>query len=203
MNQQENRFALTVSTAEAVEVVDKNDKPLCVLSLPDASRQVLRHRTVLVLVYDAKGRLFLQKRSKTKTLYPGRWDLSATGHVKASESREDAAIRELFEELGIRAAGLKRIQDVEASPSTGHTFVTLFSAGRIATSMRTNPEEIADGMFVDREELDLLACNFRDQLTPGLVFFWERGLLFPKSSAKANDSSGQTESPDSEDFADM
>ncbi|NJB66791.1 isopentenyl-diphosphate delta-isomerase [Desulfobaculum xiamenense] len=164
---------------DPVEVVDDSDNPLCVLPLTDAARQTLRHRAVLVLVYDHEGRLYLQKRSGSKSLFPGRWDLSATGHVKAHESREDAAIRELREELGIRVAGLRLLHEVEACPTTGFAFVTLYSAGRVTGPILTNPDEISDGMYVDREELALLVRDFRDRLTPGLVHFWELGLLFP------------------------
>lgn len=162
----------------SVEIVDEHDNPLCVIALPDASQQTLRHRAVLVLVYDERGRLYLQKRSRKKTLYPGRWDLSATGHVEVGEAREDAAIRELYEELGVRVTGLRFVHDVPASHSTGYAFVSLYSAGRVTARLKTNPEEVSGGMYVDEEELALLVRDFRDQLTPAIVTFWELGMLF-------------------------
>jgi isopentenyl-diphosphate delta-isomerase len=164
---------------ELVEVVDAADRPLAVMPLRDVHRQSLRHRSVLVLVYDADHRIFLQKRNRNKSLYPGRWDLSATGHVQAGESRSEAAARELREELGIIADRLRLIRRIPAGQETGFEFVSLYSAGRIAQEPRPNADEVEDGMFTDKAELAYLVENYRDMLTPGLVYFWERGLVFP------------------------
>ena len=45
--------------------------------------------------------LLLQKRSDTKDSHPGCYDISSAGHIGHGEEPEDAAIRELREELGI------------------------------------------------------------------------------------------------------
>lgn len=163
---------------EAVEIVDDQDRPLGVMPLAEARRQALFHRTVLVLVYDGAGRVFLQKRARTKALYPGRWDLSASGPVLAGESREDAALRGLRRELGIGGAGLTRLAQAPARPETGYGFTTLFCAGACSGPLLPDPAEIEDGVFVDRDELDAMAASFRDMLTPALVSFWEQDLVF-------------------------
>ena len=164
---------------ELVEVVDLRDRPLAVVPLAEAHRQVLLHRAVLVLVYNREGKVFLQRRSNAKQLFPGRWDLSATGHVQAGESREEAAIRELEEELGVRVERLALREEVPAGVETGFEFITLFSAGRILAEPSPNPEEVDGGLFVDSHELAYLVEHYRDMLTPGLVYFWEKGLIFP------------------------
>ena len=53
----------------------------------------------------APGRfeLLLQKRSSRKDSYPGCFDISAAGHVSSGEEYLGTALRELKEELGIRA----------------------------------------------------------------------------------------------------
>jgi len=163
---------------EAVEIVDGQDRPLGVMPLAEARRQALFHRTVLVLVYDASGRVFLKKRARTKALYPGRWDLSSSGPVLAGESREDAALRGLRQELGIGGASLTRLTQAPARPETGYGFATLFCAGACPGPLLPDPAEIEDGLFVDRDELDAMAASFRDMLTPALVSFWEQDLVF-------------------------
>ncbi len=169
---------------EAVEIVDEGDRPLGVMPLPDALRQALSHRVVLTLLYDAAGRVCLQRRSLGKALYPGRWDLSSSGHVRAGESREDAAIRELFEELGVRAPRLALVAETPATPETGHGFTTLYSAGGFSGIIVPDPAEVCEVSFVDRDELEALVEGFREMLTPALVHFWERGLIFPDGPAE-------------------
>ena len=61
----------------------------------------LMHRVVHVLVFNGKGELFLQKRSMSKDVAPGRWDTSVGGHVNAGETLDEALRREMEEELGI------------------------------------------------------------------------------------------------------
>lgn len=47
--------------------------------------------------------LLLQKRADSKDSYPGCYDAASTGHIDAGEDAISAAIRELREEMGIRA----------------------------------------------------------------------------------------------------
>ena len=62
----------------------------------------LLHKSVHVVVFDSSGeKILLQKRSLSKDIQPGKWDTAVGGHVAAGESVEDAARRELQEELGI------------------------------------------------------------------------------------------------------
>ena len=171
----------TEGPPELVDIVDRLDRPLCIMPKSEAHRQSLYHRAVFVLVFNPAGKLYLQKRGPKKSLYPGRFDLSATGHVQAGEARLDAAIRELHEELGLRVKTLTRLDAIQASEQTGYEFVTLFSAGRLAEPPRPNPAEVAGGMFVDPTELAALVRGYRDWLTPGLVHFFEKKALFSEA----------------------
>lgn len=162
-------------------MVDARDRPLAILPLPDVHAQQLRHRAVLMLVYNSQGKLYLQQRSKRKTLFPGCWDVSASGHVQAGEALEDAARREIKEELDLEADRLRLVTAVPASPFTGQEFLTVYSAGRMTATPRPNPEELEGGMFVDADELEFLAAQYQDVLTPGLLHLHEQGLLFKPS----------------------
>ncbi|MBQ2835918.1 MAG: NUDIX domain-containing protein [Clostridia bacterium] len=62
----------------------------------------LWHRAIYGFIFNEKGEVLLQKRSKTKKLWPGLWDITAGGHVLAGEFGEQALIREVKEELGIQ-----------------------------------------------------------------------------------------------------
>lgn len=45
----------------------------------------------------------LQKRAEDKDSFPGCWDAATTGHIDAGEDPISAAIRELGEEIGVKA----------------------------------------------------------------------------------------------------
>ena len=53
-----------------------------------------------VFILNDYGQILLQKRSRNKKNYPNMWAL-CTGHVEKNEDVQDAAIKELKEELGI------------------------------------------------------------------------------------------------------
>jgi isopentenyldiphosphate isomerase len=60
------------------------------------------HRAAHVWIVASDGRLLLQRRSLRKENYPGLWDVSAAGHVSTGETAVACAVRETFEELGLR-----------------------------------------------------------------------------------------------------
>ena len=60
------------------------------------------HLAVTVTVVNSKGELLLTQRSGKKTLCPGKWECPGGG-VLAGETSRQGAVRELFEETGIRA----------------------------------------------------------------------------------------------------
>lgn len=66
------------------------------------SNPSLLHRVTHVLVFNSRGEVLLQKRSMRKDVAPGRWDTSVGGHVNAGETVEEAVLREMEEELGIK-----------------------------------------------------------------------------------------------------
>lgn len=92
---------------EVLEIVDRNGNvigtaPRSVVH----SNPALLHRVVHVLVFHQDGRLLLQTRSKNKDVAPSKWDTSVGGHVAPAEDLLAAALREMFEELGVRAQSL-------------------------------------------------------------------------------------------------
>lgn len=63
--------------------------------------QGIWHRCVHIWVLNSKGELLIQKRASQLDNFGGLWDISAAGHVSAGETKEEAAIKELSEELGL------------------------------------------------------------------------------------------------------
>ncbi|WP_320169777.1 NUDIX domain-containing protein [Maridesulfovibrio sp.] len=161
-----------------IEVVDSSDLPLTSMEIKEVHRQSLPHRSVIVLVYDADEKLYLQKRSASKRLYAGRWDVSAAGHVYAGEARFDAALRELKNELGITTGGLRKLKTINASAETGYEFISIYILEKTTAAPVPNPDEVESGYFYSKDELEWLIGEYRELLTPALVFLHDQGLLY-------------------------
>src|SRR2546425_9138230 len=90
-----------VMPEEIFDVVNEQDEVIGRQSRSEVHRLGLQHRAVHVLVFNARGQVFLQKRSLTKDRQPGLWDSSASGHLAFGEDYDACAVRELREELGL------------------------------------------------------------------------------------------------------
>jgi len=135
-----------------LEVVDAEGRVLRLATRAEChSHPSLIHRSVCVLVYDPDGRLYLQRRSMRKDLYAGMWDLSATGHVRPTESWEAAARRELHEELGIEARLEHVLTTVVHVPQ--ETELAAVFRCRHGGPMQLDPHEVSDGRFVEPSEV--------------------------------------------------
>lgn len=126
-------------------MVDEADRPVGLATRAEVHQRGLFHRAVHILVFDPAGRLYLQKRAAAKDTWPGRWISSASGHVDPGEDYDQAARRELAEELGL-ALPLSLVGRLPASSATENEFTAVY---RAVTDQppQPNPEEIAEGRF--------------------------------------------------------
>ena len=61
------------------------------------------HKPVWIWIIDKyKNKILVQKRAAIKKSHPNKWDIPCAGHVLAGETTIDWAIREVYEELGIK-----------------------------------------------------------------------------------------------------
>ncbi len=88
---------------EIVAIVDADNRVVGEASRREMRRRNLIHRATYILVFNRRGRIFVQKRTTTKDIYPGYYDVAAGGVVLSNETYEESARRELLEELGIEA----------------------------------------------------------------------------------------------------
>lgn len=77
-------------------------------SFAAGARAAGRRLVIGALISDDLGRIYVQRRSLQRQLFPGCWDLVG-GHVEAGEGLEEALAREVREETGWR---LKRLGPV-------------------------------------------------------------------------------------------
>ncbi|MFH9070882.1 NUDIX hydrolase [Streptomyces alboflavus] len=88
---------------EWVERVDGQDRVLGVVGRREAVREGWLHRVAVTVCRDDRGRILVHRRSEQVSRFPGLYEVEVGGAVNAGESYEQAAARELAEELGIRA----------------------------------------------------------------------------------------------------
>ena len=88
---------------ELVDLYDEDRLPLGRTAERHAPKGPGEYRTVIhVCVFNSRGQLLIQRRSREKAIWPERWDVSVGGGVDAGETSRQAAEREVWEELGIR-----------------------------------------------------------------------------------------------------
>lgn len=134
----------------------------------------LWHRAVHVLVFNPAGAVFLQKRSRSKDMSPGLWDSSCSGHLDAGEEYDNAAQRELGEELGLHLAEPPpRWFRVEACEETGWEFCWVYRLEQ-AGPFSLHPEEIECGKwYAPAKVTELLKARPRDYC-PAFKLIWTR-----------------------------
>lgn len=86
---------------EPVERVDDQDRVLAVVDRSEAIRRGWLHRIATTVCRDQQGRVLVYRRPENLSRFPGHHEVTFGGAVDVGESYEQAAARELAEELGI------------------------------------------------------------------------------------------------------
>lgn len=162
-----------------VDVVDKNDKVIGKITEEEAthSHDTIT-RTVTIFVYNSKGELFLQKRSRTKIRFPLHWDISVSGFVDAGESHDKAAIRELEEELGIKKNAKQLEFLFKKLIQTDRIEIAKVYALETDEPISINRDEIAEGKFFSITEIKKMIHDKKELITSHfLLLFKEIGHL--------------------------
>jgi isopentenyldiphosphate isomerase len=162
---------------EYFDVVNERDEVTGRALRREVHARGLWHRAVHVLVFDASGRVFLQKRSLRKDSSPGLWDSSCSGHVDAGEDYDTAAQRELGEEIGLHlAAPPARWFRVTACAETGWEFVWVYRL-RHAGPFVLHPEEIECGDWFEPQALAALLAQEPENYAPSFRLIWHRAAI--------------------------
>lgn len=157
-----------------IAIVDDNDNPIGESSKEEVWQQGLWHRIVRIMVEDEQGRILLQKRSMDVDTFPGCWDHSAAGHVDAGEDYEEAAERELQEELGISNATLQKVAVYRTKNVFNGRKLNRFNALYKATidstqTLNLQESEVSEAKWFTLNETKRLLAEQPDAITDGLT----------------------------------
>jgi isopentenyldiphosphate isomerase len=159
---------------EIFDVVNERDEVIGQQTRRDVHRLGLKHRAVHVLVFNHRGEVFLQKRSRRKDNHPGVWDSSASGHLEQSESYDACAVRELREELGWEASTpLTRLFKVDACADTGQEFLWAYRCEGEGP-FTLHPEEIERGGWFVPGEVTRWIAERPEDFAPTFPLIWNR-----------------------------
>jgi len=159
---------------EIFDVVNERDEVVGQRTRREVHRLGLMHRAVHVLVFNAAGQVFLQKRSMTKDRQPGLWDSSASGHLAAGEDYDACAVRELHEEIGLQVLGIpQRLFKLAACAETDQEHVWVYRCDAEGPFM-LDREEIQRGGWFAPEEVSHWMAQRPDEFATALLALWNR-----------------------------
>ena len=148
---------------EMVDIVDQDDRVIRRATRADVRAHNLRHRAAYILVFNGNGQLFVHQRTAGKDVYPGYFDVAVGGVAAAGESYEDAARRELLEELGVSAVPLRRVLQFQYEDASNQVNGTLFTC-TYDGPVTLQADEIVSGDWLD---LDVVIERMqRDRFCP-------------------------------------
>jgi isopentenyl-diphosphate Delta-isomerase len=159
---------------EIFDVVNERDEITGRQPRSEVHRLGLMHRAVHVLVFNAAGQVFLQKRSMKKDRQPGLWDSSTSGHVDGGEDYDTCAVRELGEEIGLQLnKAPQRLFKLAASAETDQEHVWVYRC-EAEGPFRLHPEEIERGGWFAPAEVTRWMAERPQEFAGALSVIWKR-----------------------------
>jgi len=128
------------------------------------NNQTPLHRGLSVYVFNEdKSQVVVQRRALHKITWPGVWSNSCCGHPLPGESYQEAAIREVKEELGIDLKDFRKVSDYRYRFERGgiveNEICPVFE-GKIVGEISLDPNEVMDWKWVNWDEwMEVLAAD--------------------------------------------
>ena len=161
---------------EIFDVVNERDEVIDRQPRREVHARGLWHRAVHVLVFNARGAVFLQKRSLQKDTAKGKWDSSASGHLDAGEEYDDCAVREVREEIGlVLAATPQRLFKIAACRETGWEFCWVYRCASEGP-FTLHPDEIETGEWFAPDAVTQWVNDRPQDFARAFVLIWQKYL---------------------------
>ena len=159
---------------EIFDIVNERDEVIGQALRKEVHARGLWHRAVHVLVFNARGEVFLQKRSTLKDTAKGKWDSSSSGHVDTGEDYDTCAVRELREEIGLTLTQPPhRLFKVDACKETGWEFCWVYRCAHEGPFV-LHPEEIETGAWFAPEFMTHWIEEKPTEFARAFVLIWKQ-----------------------------
>ena len=141
---------------EEIALVDLDDQITGYCEKMAVHRNGLLHRAFSLFIFNEKGEMLIQKRSRNKYHSGGLWTNACCSHQRKNEELSDAVHRRLREELGFDCALTEAFsfvyRTVFANGLTEYELDHVFT-GTYSGPVELNKEEASDSMWISPEKL--------------------------------------------------
>ena len=141
---------------EHVILVDQNDNAIGTMEKLEAHQKGILHRAFSILLFNTKGELLLQKRSRLKYHSSSLWTNTCCSHPLPDEPMQQATRRKLKQEMGIdlqtefayKFTYRSNLDNGLIEHECDHVFIGTFDGIPVV-----NNEEVEDWKFIDINSL--------------------------------------------------
>ena len=166
---------------EYLDLVDENDN---VIGKEDRNiiykKDLNNFRVINIMIINSENKIIVPKRSSNRRLFPNCYDCSVGGHVSSGETYEEAAYRELEEELGITNVKLDEIgyfKPFELNTSSFSKMYKLIYDG----DLNYDKDGIQEIFYMDKEEIKKLieedASQFKGDYPKFFKWLYTKGII--------------------------
>ncbi|MBL7206466.1 MAG: NUDIX domain-containing protein [Candidatus Aenigmarchaeota archaeon] len=138
---------------ELLDIVDENDKVIGKASRKEIHNSQQWHRGVHVILLNSRDEILIQHRSMKKDKYPGKFDLSLSGHVNSGDGYLKTVKRELLEELGIKLE-VKRLAKFRMVYERTDFMITVLFEARYDGEIKPEDSEVSEAKFHSRSDIE-------------------------------------------------
>lgn len=159
------------NTDDIYELFDYQDKFIERGNRALAAKNELFTRSVHILVIDLSGKILVCKRPSNKSSYANKLTSSAGGHVEDGETYEEAAQRELEEELGIspKLIDYGRFDLVNDVERTIHRLFVCYPSHSELSQITFDPLEVSEHSYKTISEVNSLLIDKLNDLADPFV----------------------------------
>jgi isopentenyldiphosphate isomerase len=140
-------------TIEILDLVDETDNVIGQISRDDAWATQARVRVVNAFVVNARGQLWIPRRTTDKKMFPNCLDMGVGGHVQSGESYLAAFRRETQEELNVDLDQFPWRKVAYFSPleTTLSAFMEVFEI-QLEHTPAFNPDDFSESFWLTPQE---------------------------------------------------
>lgn len=145
---------------EFFDIVNENDEIIGKIS-EDMQNTIKpsQLRFINIIITNNNKQIVVPKRSSNRRNFPNCYDFSVGGHVNSEEEYEEAAYRELKEELGITNVKLQEVAYFSPHNSDSNTFQKVYLLKYSNEITNYDQDGIEKLYYMTKEEIKILMNN--------------------------------------------